>query len=66
MTQGCAATLGKQTPDPINAEGVAPILGGEDNTIQNRVGLMSGAFFDVVMTEHLWRSIRIYDLRFPG
>ena len=38
--QGCEATLGKETPNANYTEGVAPILSGEDNTVQNCVGEM--------------------------
>ena len=66
IAQGCEATLGKETPQPNYAEGVAPILGGEDIMLQNYVGTIVAAILDLVMTEHLWRSICICDLRFPG
>ena len=56
----------KVTPHPNYAEGVAPILGGQDKSIQNCVGVMSAAFFYLVMTEHLWRSICMCDLLSQG
>ena len=39
IAQGCVATLGEVVPNPDYAEGVTTILGGEDNMLQNYVGL---------------------------
>ena len=64
IAQGCAATLGKVTPNPNYAEGVAPILGA-DNVSRIARGTIA-AFHFLVMAEHLWRSICICELRFPG